>query len=452
MADHSFALELESVIIQKFGTLIGGAQLVPDKESAIDVTLQVQEVSIFESIFSPVIRAEIAVYDFIGLFVNFPLTGEEAVFVRYRNVGDTDYTTLQFVIDTIDNINFSDAAREMGYVIKCVSIEAYTNAKQNVQYGYVNKTIPDIVKDVYERFINQPTKKVFPGYKSPNLIIENNDAYAGTLVIPNMSPFAAMNMLAEMCVPESKGKYTYLFYQTTAMYNFRTLQGLFDIDTRSNQRRRAKDLTYVYISNEMDEKDHLLKNEGRVVSHILYNKRHSSLQKLSTGYFHNALFEINIAQKAIWSEHSRVEDINTIYKNKLNTENYTGLAYIEGDDEQSNRTRYTLSAQKEHDDHFPISRMRHKWGKDIIATAAMAQIDMTVVIPGTSHFKAGDLFYLEVPEMHGFNNVDEDDLVSGLFVISEVKHIMAIGGLHSTVLRINKDSHLSSVDRGSRYV
>ena len=141
MADHSFALELESVIIQKFGTLIGGAQLVPDKESAIDVTLQVQEVSIFESIFSPVIRAEIAVYDFIGLFVNFPLTGEEAVFVRYRNVGDTDYTTLQFVIDTIDNINFSDAAREMGYVIKCVSIEAYTNAKQNVQ-------------DVYDKLVN----------------------------------------------------------------------------------------------------------------------------------------------------------------------------------------------------------------------------------------------------------------------------------------------------------
>ena len=87
----------------------------------------------------------------------------------------------------------------------------------------------------------------------------------------------------------------------------------------------------------------------------------------------------------------------------------------------------------------------------MIATAAMAQIDITVTVPGTSSLKAGDLFYLEIPEMHGFNDVKEDDLVSGLFVITEVKHILQIGGFHTTVLRLNKDSQIGSVDRASRY-
>ena len=449
MANNSYALDLESVIIYKFGTLITGAPTVADKVNSLDITPQVQEVSVFESIFSPVMRAEIAIYDFIGLFVNFPLTGEEALFVTYRTIKDDTRITLKFVIDTIDNIDFSDAARETAYIIKCVALEAYANAKQTIQQGYENLSIPDVVKKIYNQHIGERIKKVYPAYSLPNFYVENNDVMTGTVVVPNMSPFAAISMLAEMCVSQTQGQYTYLFYQTSEWYNFRTLQGLFDMKTRTNARRAARNNAYVYQANELENKED--KNDGRVALNLIFNKRHSSLQKLSTGYFHNNLFEINIAQKAVWGQPTRVDDINTIYPNKLNTQNYVNLAYVEGNEEQSNRTKYVVTAQKENDTSFPVSRYRDKWGSDLIATAAMAQIDITVTVPGTSSLKAGDLFYLEIPEMHGFNDVKEDDLVSGLFVITEVKHILQIGGFHTTVLRLNKDSQIGSVDRASRY-
>ena len=452
MASTNYAIEIDSIILYKFGSLISGIPSVPDKRNSLDITPQVQEISIYESIFSPVMKCELAVYDYIGLFVNFPLSGEEAVFIRYRNIRDDTYVTLYFIIDTIDAINASDTGREVGFILNCVAMESYANAKQTVQQAYKD-TIPNIVQKIYDEHIEGRLKKVFPQYRSRVIYKENTDNLEGTVVIPNLSPFAAIDMLADMCVSETEDRYTYLFFQTSEFYNFVTMQGLFDFTSRGNQRRVAQQYGYIYNSHEVPKPGSPSYNDGRYITNLIFNKRQSSFQKLATGYFHNNLFEINIAQKAVWGEPTFLEKIKTIYPNKLNTDTYTALAPVEAaDDEISNRTKYVVSSQRENDSEFPISRFRMKWGKDLIATIGMSQVDLTVTIPGTSRFKAGDLFYAEIPEMHGFNQVKADDLVSNLFLITEVKQVMHIGSFHTTVLRINKDSYFTSIDRESRYV
>jgi len=454
MSVNNYALEIDSIILCKFGALQQGIPLTPDKSSSLDITPQVLEINIFESVFSPIIKVELAVSDHIGLFINFPLSGEEAIFIKYRTIKDNFYKTLQLIIDTVDNVNASDQGREVAYIIKCASIEAYANAKQQVQRGYENMTVPDIAKAVFDEYITARMREVFPAYRSPNFITENNDNLSGTVVIPNRSPFSAMAMLGEMVVSQNERRYSYIFYQTTNSFNFVTIQSLFDYNTRGSAQRNDA-IRNKYIYNAMDPDSRVSSpfyNEGRVVTNLIINKRHSSLQKLATGYFHNNLFEINLAQKAVWGQPTKVDDVVTIYENKLNTSAYIQQSYIDGDDEQSNRTKYVLTAQRENDVNFPVSRYRDRWGKDLIANIAMSQIDLTITIPGTSRFSAGDLFYLELPEMHGFNEVEEDDLISGLFVVSEVKQVISVGGFHSTVLRINKDSYKTPIDRASRYV
>lgn len=451
MAANSFAYEIKSVIIAKISALSAGIPTKGDLIQTIDITPQIKEIDTYQSIFTQYMKADITVSDPIGLFVNFPLSGEEAVFVTFKDVAANKTYTYPFVIDTVSDISVNDKAREVYYVIRCVAIEAYANAKQSVQQAY-SDTAANIIKKIFDEHIVQRTTKLVPGYTPLPLIVDNNDSLEGTVVIPNMLPFAAIKMMAEIYVHNTPGKDACLFFQTPRNFKFTTLQSLFDVSTRANARRNARNKGYKYISNEITEDYAEMENEGRLATRLVYNKRYSSLDKIALGYFQNTLFEINIGQKAFWAEQRELKDLPTIYPHKLNTEAYQQATIVsDADDEQSNRTRYVVNIHRENDKQFPVSRQRQKWGAELQSLIALSQIDITVVIPGTSEFLAGDLFYLEIPEVHGFNELRQDDLVSGLFVITEVKHTLIRGGFHSTVLRLNKDSYATSIDRGSRY-
>lgn len=448
MAVQSFSIEIKSINIHKFGSLATGLA-APNRDSVIDIMPQVHEVSVYESLFEPLIKCEIAVYDYIGLFTNYPLTGEEVIVVEYTNIGDSILRKWVFAIEQISDIAIEQKNRAAAYIIECSSIEGLANS-----YGVIQKslqgTTAQITKQILDDYVFERVKKFYPSYMPPNVIAEDNSTLPMTLVIPAMHPFAAIDMAQTYSYSEVKDKYTYLFYQNSRGFNLRTIQSLTDA---ANARRFAFKNKYKYLSDEINVGNSKMNNEERVVSKLQFNKRHSSRQKLAVGYFNNNLFEINIAQKAYHAYRSNRDEILTIDKHDFNTTEFKQWAnsIIEGD-EDSNRTRYAVTTRPEHDKDFPILRARERWGKDLISKAALAQVDVSVVVPGTNRFSVGDLFYLEIPEFHGFENMKEDDLVSGYYLITEIKQIIRIGGFQSTVMRLNKDSYKSSVDRSSRYV
>lgn len=449
MAVQSYATKINSINIYKFGTL-SGTLSEPDKINSLNIMPQVHEVTMYESIFEPIIKCELAVYDYIGLFTNFPLTGEEIVLIEYENIADGRKGRWQLAIDSITDITTDNTNRAVSFMLNCVSIEGLANSLSTVQKTY-RGTGTEISKQIFEENIVQRIKKFFPAYVSPNIITEENDTQSFAIIVPNLHPIAAIDMVNELTVSQVKGLYTYLFYQNTnGVFNFYTLQGL---TQRNNKRRFAYNNRYKFFSNGISEKESQMKNDVRVIANMSFNKRHSSLQKVATGYFNNNLFEINIAQKAVHSTKATTNEINTIDPNPLNTEAYKNWSdsAVEGD-ERSNRVKYVVTTRKEFDDDYPVSRARDRWGKDLISKIALSQIDLTVVIPGTNRFLAGDLFYIEIPEFQGFENMKDDDLVSGFYLITEIKQIIRIGGFQSTVLTLNKDSYKSSVDRPSRYV
>lgn len=448
MASHSFSIEINSINIHKFGSLQAGLK-APNKDDVINLLPQVHEVSVFESLFEPVMKCELAIYDYIGMFTNYPLTGEEIIVIQYKNVGDDTIRKWLFAIENITDIVIENKNRATAYIITCSSIESLANS-----YGVIQKsfkgTTAQIAKQLIDEYINDRIKLFYPPYLPKNSIIEENGTLPMTLVVPALHPFAALDMIQTLSYSEVEDQYSYLFYQNSNGFNFRTIQSLI---RAPNARRFAFNNKYKYFSDEINVGDSKMNNDDRVVSKIQFNKRYSSRQKLATGYFNNNLFEINIAQKAIHSTRSERDEINTIDKHDFNTKEFKDWSnsIVEGE-EKSNRVRYAITTRAEHDNEFPIYRARERWGRDLISKAALSQVDLSIVIPGTNRFNVGDMFYLEIPEFHGFENMQTDDLVSGFYLITEIKQIIRIGGFQSTVMRINKDSYKSTVDRSSRYV
>lgn len=465
MSRNNYTLEIQSLILSKFAGLKNGFPKEGNKNTSIDLIAQVLNINLYESIFSNLLKVEVTVGDHIGLFTNFPLTGEEVLTVRYKTVKDMrkgpveKIHDLYFFIESYDHIQISDSGHENAFIIKATSIEVFEATRKRVQKGYEQKAVPEMVKELFEEFISAPTKRTFPGYVQPPLIMDNNDLLPQTIVIPNVHPFAGIRVLSELAVSSTPKKHTYMFYQTLNNFKFETIQGMF-ADSRSGASRRlAFKNKYVYNAMDVDiREDSPLYNEGRLVTNLHIHQRINTFEKMTHGYYHNNLAEINIAQKAIWNEHTKISDgkVGTIYEHPLNTPDFIDAVEIkEGRDEESNRTKYVLTSRNEHDIDFPIMPTRERWGPDTTSSIALGQIELTITIPGTNLFSAGDLFYLEIPETHGFNGgneLGEDDLISGFFLITEVKHLLKVGGFHSTVMRISRDSYKESIHRPSRYV
>lgn len=461
MADHSYAIKIDSIRLHKFGAL---KTMEVDRNKVIDILPQVHEITFYESIFSPLFRCEIAVLDYIGLFVNFPLSGEEIVIVEYSNITPNNRSTsdtyvdpkkqnieIIMAIESVNSLNVADNNRAMAYVIKLVSIEALPNAHHRVQQAYYESSTVHMAEKVFGEYINFPLAEYFPRFKRRDLTVEDNNIVTQTIVIPNLPPFAAIDMLADLSVSEDPERYTYLFYQNLDGYRIETMQKL----TQDKESRdKAKRNFYKFLSDEIFEKHSQMNNEERLVSRLQVVKRHSNLEKLAMGYFNNVNFEVNIAQKAIWSDRTLVtdNDLISISPHNLNTQDFIEYAENWKDNEdEANRVRYFLRTHKEHNKDYIISRMRERWGKDLNSKVSMAQVDLIATIPGTTLFTAGSMFYLEYPEIHGFNKMERDDLISGYFLVVDVKHVITVGGYHSTVLRLAKDSYDSTIDRDSRY-
>lgn len=449
MAVHSFSIEIQSINIYKFGSLKAGASATADGVNSLNLLPQVHEVTVYESIFEQLLRCELAVYDYIGLFTNFPLTGEEIIIVNYKHVGESINRRWVFAIDSIRNISIEDKNRAVAYIINCVSIEALSNALAVVQKSFTGTT-PNIAKQIIEQYIFKRIKDFYPSYQPPNMFIEDNSTQDMTVVVPALHPLAAVDMLQNLTYSEAMDKYSYVFFQNYNGFNFRTIQGL---TQANNSRGYALRNKYRYLSDEVNDKSSNMNNKDRLINNLQFNKRHSSIQKLSMGYFNNNLFEVNIAQKAFHSTRSeRDAHITTISPHDFNTTAYKEWAGtpIEGD-EASNRTRYAITTRPEHNNDYPIYRARQNWGRDLISRAALAQVDVSAVLTNIHNFTAGDMFFMEIPEFYGFENMKTDDLVSGMYLITEVKRVIRIGSYQSTVLGLKKDSYNSSVDRASRY-
>lgn len=450
MATHSFTIEIQSINMYKFGSLMTGAPVNADLTNSINLLSQVHEVTIYESIFESLMRAEIAVYDYIGLFTNFPMTGEEIIIVRYKHVGEILTRTWTFAIDSIRHISIEDKNRAVAYIINCVSIEALSNSLAVVQKSY-KATPSEIVNQLTNDFIFDRIKKFYPSYSPPKMDVESNNEPSAVFVVPALHPLAAIDMLSNLTYAENSTNYSYLFYQNYEGFNYKTLQALI---TNPTSLAYAKENRYKYLSDEVNDRESKLNNEDRLINNLQFNKRHSSIQKLSLGYFNNNLYEINIAQKAFQSTRTKRDqmDIVTINPHDFNTKEYKQWAdsIVEGD-EASNRTRYAITTRPEHDSDYPVYRARYNWGKNLITKAALAQVDVSAVLTNIHKLNAGDMFFLEIPQFHGFENVATDDLVSGYYLISEVKRIIRIGSYQSTVLGLRKDSYNNTVDRFSTY-
>lgn len=451
-SNNPFNAKLEQVIVTKFnGT---------DK---LSIMPQVAEFTLHQSIFSPILKADLVIVDGIGLMDNYPWSGEEKVEVELIQDGEEESNAgtgqkqftrlLTFIISAIKDINIDSDGRTTTYIIELASYDAFTNAKTRVSHAY-NEDIEGMIEKVYNDYIiknrTNPKPKELKIFKDTQKIRK--------LVIPNIKPFDAIAWLCKFAISSNPEKYyTHMFYETIDNYTFKVLQKpTFRGKEDNDAFEAAKKEKYIYVGDIS-----LIKNnpkalqqlqargfsDSRIINDMKINKRYSALEKIIGGYFENELVEINMLKNdhKITRKELKYEDaeFNTINPKK----GYNTAEYIENvkdeykEPETSARIRYIIN---NYDDENQPS-FRDKFGRSAMSFIAFQQVDISIAINTNLLMRVGDVIFIELPEFHGFNLNDADRYLSGFYVISEIKTVMKQGGKSASYVRINRDSFTNNL-------
>jgi len=449
-SNNPFNAKLEDVVITKFNG--------SDKMSLMP---QVAEFTLYQSIFSPLLTADIVFVDGVGLMNNYPLSGEEKIEVEIIQLGEenkgsgqTDFSRiLTFVISAIKEISVDDDGRNMTFIMELISYDAFINAKTRVSHAY-NETIEIMIKKIYDEYViknrNDPKPK--------ELKIFEDTQKVRKLVVPNIKPFDAISWLCKYAISKEPEKYyTHMFYETIENYTFKALQKLTFRDKEDGDAVfAASQEKFIYVGDialirndparltALNERGY---DESRIVNDLKINKRYSSFEKILGGYFENELVEINMLQNDYKITRKELEYADQNFNTINPMKGYNTIEYIEDikneftEPERSARVRYLINNY----DHENQPSFRDKFGRSAMSFLAYQQLDISMAINTNLLMRVGDLLFVEVPEFHGFNLNDADKYLSGYYVVSEIKTILRQGGYSSSYVRINRDSFTSNL-------
>lgn len=416
-----------------------------------------------------------------------------------------------FVIESIEQFVIDDNGRKLAFKINLLSRLAYENEKVMVSHAYNNTTAEVAIKIFYE-YLVQPILTV--PYKKANLnfarnignIVENDipnreaiitaiqgiipseflqltsqffasDIWFGSdqtddkriWVIPNMKPIDAIMWLSKFAVSSENGKIfnNYFFFETMNGFYYTSLQKLIKIKKRLIENEEP----YTYRSNIVTaEGDIYDVQRQRTILDMEYESRYKTLDKISLGYFENNYIDINVLEKQLSTindlleNYTRLQDgsqrellgthiTNTdLYKNSALSENTLAASQI--NKETVNRTRYRFNGFSSVSDKRYEFKMKDNWGEKVRNSSVMDEITLNISVPGDIYLNAGDVIPCKLPKITGYDlnqDPEEDEFLTGNFLISDVKHTF-FNGYHITTLKLNKDSYeLNINEREFRY-
>jgi hypothetical protein len=442
-------IQITDVIIQKFN--------FSDKLSLMP---QFIELTVYQSIFEPVMKAEMLINDSIGLFANYPFTGEEIVTIRYRQLTDVangrdQEKEFKFIIRGVRDIAPSDRTRTVMFIVDLTSVEFLQNTRKLVSHAY-NDRVEDMAEQVYREYILDDTLTKFgmskPFKKEETIKVRN-------MIVPNLRPFQGIQWLAKHAVAKNnEDHFTYLFFENTEGFNFVTIQQLIEDAKKDGGRENLRAKPYKFISNvELSKRAIDINQDLRLITNIVFNKRFSSIEKIAGGYYQNELLEVSMVSKGYKSTVTELDPNQvgnyTLERFPLNTKEY--INYVKNKPEgveYANRVRYMINNWLDYEEQNKDQpNYRLKFGNATKYMYALNQIDISITVPANMELKAGQIIYCEFPETHGFNNVQIDKYITGLFLITEVKQVLSAGNIAATTLRINRDGYLNSLFEQSLY-
>tara|TARA_B100000989_G_scaffold46738_1_gene30273 strand:- start:97 stop:1464 length:1368 start_codon:yes stop_codon:yes gene_type:complete len=407
-----------------------------------DILPVVQDIVIYESIFSQSISGIITIQDTTDLVNNGPIIGEEKLLIKLLTPQENerpdtviDYTKTPLDIYKIGAF-LGDGEKANVVTLHFASQEVYRNAISSVSRSYKG-SCSEIVDKIFR------DKEYLESDKQ--LTLEETNGLR-KIVFPSMKPFKAIEMLCRQSNSKNfKDSPTYLFYETTKGYNFRSIDGLCSQEPIMEYEENVPDrmvsggkniLSNLKTINEFSiiEPRDTTQNvyEGMLSSNIkvhdIYNKK---INYFTYNYFDEFDNDTHLEKKPFISEakDKLSEKGLADYSNAMNFVTITsnGKSFDEPDN-------YPYTP----DDLEKIVMRRNSRIRQF-----QNSITLNMTVPGNTSIQAGDVLHISIGASSTVTDRTDDPNYTGKYLITKIRHTFNNGlkeVRHTINMTVVKDS------------
>ena len=188
-----------------------------------DLVPNLEELNIYESIFSNHLQAFITLQDAFNIPFKLPIIGEETIDVSIRLEGDEGDSIINppmfHVLDLSDR--FIKNVQSQRFSLNLVSAQYMSNVHSRVSKSFSGMTADDIVHDIWANYLDDGHGDL---HTEPSKREEQ-------CIIPNWTPHEAFNWLAKRTQPEDDDYATnYVYYEDMDGVHFKSLNKLAGVE------------------------------------------------------------------------------------------------------------------------------------------------------------------------------------------------------------------------------
>ena len=214
-------------------------------EGQVDLRAAWSDLNIYEDLFGSYLTGNIQIVDGVGLRESVPIIGEETLHIEVKTKGlerqrnqslipgpftgseNEGIMKLKFRIIKISNIsNLTDGMQS--YKLSFVSEEAIINLKQKVRKSALDPVtlMPSTIDKLANRIYKESFETGRAAVKKDFFVEPTKNPTE--LIVPNQSPFSAMNFLCTRAVVNAKhaSGSSFVFYETTRGFFFISMETL----------------------------------------------------------------------------------------------------------------------------------------------------------------------------------------------------------------------------------
>ena len=430
--------------------LVEECKIVSTTGEIYDIMEIVEEINVFENIYTASISGDIVIKDTTNIIKNFPIIGEERLILKLQTpqASPKPETTIDYTLSPliIYKINSQYGTGETAQVISLQfgSVEGFRNQTSRVSQSYsgVPSTIVEkILRD--ENYLR--SKKTF--YFEPTA---NN----AKMIFPNIRPFKCIKHLSNISNSSlNNSSPSYLFYETTKGYHFRTYDSMC--------REEPKFFFKENVGGQLDEKG--VGNVQLELDSIVNYQRVSSkdtVKNLNSGMISSKLITHDVYNKRLdlykydylsnfdRDIHPDNGESTPIISQAKDPDNGKGLT--DHEDTKlfvvSTASGYSFSEGENYpyqSDNLNQTLQRKSARKQQFENGSILNIEVN----GQTFIQAGDKISLEIGATSAITDDKEDKQLSGNYIVTHLRHTFTKSQelKHKITMQVAKDSAKGNV-------
>jgi len=419
-----------------------------------DITSQIMEINFFEELMSSSVSANITVIDTQNIVSDAPIIGQEYVHISIRtpNLRNQNAITYTDHVMVIRKIGFNvDQNQGKAYMLELVTPEFFKNNRVRVSQSYEGR-YSDVVKKIFQDETYLNSKKNLTIEKT----IENQK-----VIVPNMHPFSAIQMLSQRSVSETNDNAsTYVFYETTKGYHFRTIESLInatpfteggpgytagnpddaDIDTGLTPLEKSFFRVQDFQTSNAGDLTTRIKGgmfASKLILHDTYNKNY---QTYEYSYGDRFSSDSHLAKNPLFPFTSRVDETGSNISEYPDARiHLASTSSIEGVDAGKN---FVSGTYPDHTTPY-VDNNIDKWllNRQSRILQLLSGYQMQMTINGNTAIQVGDVIQVNIPTSGVASDSNYDPYYSGKYVITKLRHFFSMNDRkHRVILEVSKES------------